>query len=151
MTNNLQTHLQHSGNHLFSILFNSFFWTSNTFRRRNGTEPRAFSGAEWSGAGEKCLRLKKAVKNYRKKVVSWMLKMGLQIICQLRIWFQINKCNDRCKPKKAWISTIIYQIDGTTFICHRSAALCNGQFFKKQVCGKSLAFALSNLWQIICH
>ena len=49
-----------SGNHLFSILFNSFFWTSNTFRRRNGTEPRAFFVAEWSGAGEKCLRFKKS-------------------------------------------------------------------------------------------
>ena len=51
---------QHSGNHLFSIIFNHFFWTSNTFRRRNGTEPRALPGAEWSGAGEKCLRFKKS-------------------------------------------------------------------------------------------
>ena len=37
-----------SGNHFFSIIFNHFFFTSNTFRRRNGTEPRLRrGGVEW--------------------------------------------------------------------------------------------------------
>ena len=79
-----------------------------------------------------------------------MLKMGLQIICQLRIGLQINKFNDKCKSKKACILTIM---SGNTFVCHSSTALYSGRFFKKQVCDKSLTFTgkLTNSSLTISH
>ena len=127
MTNYLQTHLQHSGNHLFLILFNSFFEPQTLFSGSTPLRPGKRLGLRSVTPPKSVWGSKKAVKNDRKKEVSWMLKMGLQIICHLRIWRQINKFNDWCKSEKAWISTIMSRI---TFAWH-GTALFYSCWFKK--------------------
>ena len=73
------------GTTFFRSFLATFFWTSNTFLRLHSTPSRKKPGALFRYASEKCLRFKKkVVKNDRKKVVSWMLGMSLQIMYHWR-------------------------------------------------------------------
>ena len=151
MTNYLQTHLNIQETTFLRSFLTVFFEPQTLFGRVTERSPGLFPGRSEVEQEKSVWGSKKLLKMIEKRWFPECWDEFTNNLSFMKIRVQINKFNDWGKPEKAWISTIISQIDGNTFVCHRSEALCNGHFFKKQVCGYSLAFKLSNSWQIICH